>query len=102
MKKSFFITLLILVVTNVFWIYIVIDNGITHTYQQVTFEKKLETIKILSDFLVKEGEKYTKKDILYMLRQRNKESFIVEKENSINIENIKFIFKNNILIEIEG
>ena len=81
---------------------IVIDNGITHTYQQVSFDEKSRAVKLLGDLIVKEGQKYTKKDILYMLRQRNKESFIVEKENVISIDSVKFIFKNDKLINIDG
>ena len=101
-KISFFITLFALVITNVAWLYTVIDNGVTYTYQQVHLDEKEKSVDMLSNLIVKGGKKYSKKDILHILRQTNKDAFIVEEENLINVEGVMFIFKNGTLSEIKG
>ena len=101
-KLSFFIALAALLVTNVSWLYTVVDSGVTYTYQQVSLDEKAKAIKILGGLIVKGGQKYTKKDILHILRQANKEAFIVEEENLIDAEGVKFIFKDGMLSEVKG
>ncbi len=101
-KLSFFIILIALVVTNSFWLYKAIDAGVTYTYQQVTLEEKTKAVEMLGALLVKDGQQYTKKDVLYILRQLNKDAFIVEEENLINIDGVKFIFINGKLSEVRG
>ena len=101
-KQSFFISLVILLLSNVFWIYVVIDNGLTYTYQQVTLNEKENSVKLLGELIVKNGQKYTKKDILYILHQEHMNAFIIEEDNLINIEGVKFIFINDRLAKIEA
>jgi hypothetical protein len=101
-KLSFFITLIALVITNSFWLYKAIDAGVTYTYQQVSLDEKSKAVKLLGALLVKGGQQYTKKDVLYILRQLNKDAFIVEEENLINIDDVKFIFINGKLSEVKG
>jgi len=100
-KILFFITLAALLATNIFWLYKGIDAGITHTYQQVTLDRKIKAIDILSELIVIGGQKYSKNDILHTLRQNHKEAFIVEEENLINIEGITFIFSNDQIKKVE-
>lgn len=95
-------TLLALLATNAFWFYTAIDAGVTYTYQQVSLDEKSKSVKMLGEVIVKGGTKYTKKDILHILRQVNKEAFIVEEENLINVEGTSFIFINNKLSEVKG
>lgn len=101
-KRAFLVTLAILVATNLIWFYSVIDSGVTYTYQQVSLDEKSRAVKMFGELIVKGGQKYTKKDILHILRQANKEAFIVEEENSIDVEGVKFIFTNGKLSEVKG
>ena len=101
-KWSFFVTLVLLVATNIFWLYSIIDAGVTYTYQQVSYDEKSKAVIILGELIIKGGQKYTKKDILYILRQAYKDAFIVEEENLINIEGVQFIFREGRLSEIKG
>jgi len=101
-KLSFFIILTLLVVTNCLWLYKVIDTSVTYTYQQVSYDEKSKAVEMLSSLVVKGGQEYTKKDILYILRQTNKDAFIVEEENLINVDGLQFIFNNGKLSEVKG
>jgi len=55
-KWSFFITLTLLIVTNLFWFYSVLDVGVTYTYQQVSLDDKAKSVKMLGELIVKGGQ----------------------------------------------
>jgi len=57
---------------------------------------------MLGELIVKGTQKYTKKDILHILRQANKDAFIVEEDNLIDVEGVKFIFTNGKLSDVKG
>ena len=101
-KWGFFVTLALLIATNAFWFYTVIDAGVTYTYQQVSLDDKSRAVKILGELIVKGGKEYSKKDILHILRQTYKGAFIVEEDNLINVEGVNFIFVNGKLSEVKG
>jgi len=101
-KTSFFITLLILIVTNLFWLYVVIDNGVTYTYQQTSLNEKDKAIDMLGSLIVKGGQRYTKKEILHLLRQANQDAFIVDEKNTIDVDGVQFIFNHGKLSNIQG
>jgi hypothetical protein len=101
-KASFFVVLALLIATNALWLYQTIDAGVTYTYQQVTLDEKINAVKMLGALVVKGGQEYTKKDILHILRQANKEAFIVEEDDLISVDGLQFIFKNGKLSEVKG
>ncbi len=101
-KISFFICLGALFISNSFWLYTIVDNGITHSYQQVSLTEKEKAIELLGRLIVTGGQKYTKKDILHILRLANKNSFIVEEKDLITLESVKFLFKDDKLIEVKS
>lgn len=101
-KVSFFVAVAVLIATNIFWLYSAIDAGVTYTYQQVSLDEKSKVVGMLGALVVKGGHQYTKKDILHILRQVNKDAFIVEEENLIDVDDVKFFFTNGKLSEVTG
>lgn len=101
-KISFLAALVLLIATNCLWAYSALDAGITHTYQQVSLDEKSKAVEMLGLLVVKGGQHYTKKDVLHVLRQLNKSAFIVEEENQIDVEGVKFFFLNGKLSEVKG
>ncbi|MEP1150345.1 MAG: hypothetical protein ABJH08_01345 [Balneola sp.] len=99
-KTLFFSSLVLLVVTNLFWLYEAIDTGVSQTYQQDSFEKQERVIEILGDIIVEGAQNYSKVDILFLLRQNYPDGFIVEEENKVIYEGIYFEFKNDSLVSI--
>jgi len=94
-KVSFFVALLLLVLSNIFWIFSSIDAGITYTYQQVSHDDLREAHKFLGELVVKKGKEYSQKDILHLVRQADKDAFIVEENNKIMVNGITFVFERN-------
>ena len=101
-KISFFIVLLLLVVSNLYWAFTVVDTAIPYSYQKASLNSKHQSVEMLGALIVEGGKKYTKKDILHILRKNNKNAFIVEKESLISVEGVKFIFKNGVLSKVVG
>ena len=101
-KASFFFCLAVLIVSNLFWLYVVFDSGVTQTYQQVTIDDQNEIINALGDLIVEGEKEYNKKDILYLLRKTKPDALIVEEENKIYYEKVQFIFENDRLIEVSN
>ena len=99
-KSAFFVCLTFLIVSNVYLFYQLLDSGMTNTYTSDTLEKQDETIRLLGDIIVEEGKGYSQKDVLFLLRQKYQDGFIVEDSNRISYEGIEFIFQNDSLINI--
>ena len=99
MESSFF-CLALLVVSNVYLFYQLLDSGITITYISNTMEKQEEAIKLLGEIIVEEGKAYSQNDVLFLLRQKYKDGFIVEDTNSVSYQGIEFLFKNDTLVSV--
>jgi len=99
-KVSFFLCLLILIGTNIFWFLVTVDHGITYTYQQVSIEDQKNSISALGKLIIKGADGYGQKDILHLLRQSKPDAFIVEEGNSIIFEGSRFTFKDGKLVDV--
>ncbi|WP_136799240.1 Imm58 family immunity protein [Desulfosediminicola ganghwensis] len=100
MKKYLAISIVVLVLTNVFWFYKIIDIGITHTYFKVSYEEKVRGLEILTNLVLKGAQKYSKKDLLVTIREQNPNAFIVEDDERISIDGVSFIYENEKMIQI--
>lgn len=99
-KSAFFICLSLLIISNVYLFYQLLDSGITITYTSDTMEKQDEVIEILGEIIVSEGKDYSKKDILFLLRQNYPNGFIVEDSNTVCYEGVEFRFKQDSLVDV--
>ena len=62
---------------------------------------KEDAIVDLGKLIVSASSEYSKKDIIHLLRQANKEAFIVEEGDLVIYENITFTFQDNKLVNIK-
>lgn len=99
-KVSFFVTLTLLIFSNIFWLYSTIDAGVTYTYQQVSLDDLSEAHSFLGELVVKGGKEYSKKDILHLVRQSYPNAFIVEEGNKIVANNVTFTFEGDKLSKV--
>ncbi|GIU18442.1 Imm58 family immunity protein [Shewanella sp. MBTL60-007] len=99
-KISFFVTLSLLLASNLFWFYAAIDSGVTYTYQQVSLEDLGDAHKFLGELVVKGGQEYSQKDILHFIRQSYPDAFIVEEGNQIRVNKVTFMFENGKLSKV--
>ena len=99
-KISFLICLVVLIISNLFWMYSLLDSGVSQTYQQVTIDEQDQVINSLGELIVKGAKEYSKKDILYLLRKSKPNEFIVEDKNKIIFEGTEFLFKDDKLMKV--
>ena len=99
-KVSFFVCLVLLILSNLFFVYNIIDLGISYTYLEESFSGELEANKVLGNLIVQGGNDYSQKDILHLLRQAYPDEFIVEEDNKIIMGPNTFEFKNDRLVNV--
>lgn len=99
-KVSFFVTLILLLASNIFWLYSAIDTGVTYTYQQVSLDDLNDAHRFLGELVVKGGKEYSQKDILHLIRQSNPNAFIVEEGNKIMANKVTFTFEGGKLSKV--
>ena len=92
--------LVILIASNLFWAYQVLDQGITVTYHQVTIDNQKKSIEILGRLIKQNASNLNQKDILYLLRKSSPEAFIVEERNLVILDGLKFEFSDGKLVKI--
>lgn len=101
-KTAFWLAAAVLVVSNLFWLYIALDAGISQTYLEASYDEQQKASADLGSLVVKGATKYSRKDVLHMLRRAKPSAFIVEEGDKIIFEGIVFRFESDRLVEVGG
>lgn len=99
-KLAFIIAIVLLIGTNLFWLYNTVDNAITIDYHRVEMGYQKKTIDALGSLIVQGSKQYKQKDILHLIRQADPEAFIVEEDSSIHYEGANFQFEDGQLVSV--
>lgn len=99
-KSAFWVCLILLVLSNIFWYYQLTDARVSYSYLSVTSQDRGKIIESLGKLIVKGANKYSEQDVLYLLRQANPKALIVQEANKITYEQIEFNFKDDKLVEV--
>ena len=100
-KVAMIIWLPVSVCALALFLYALIDQGITLTYQSVGYSDCTQSLAVLNQLIPKRESIATKKDLLVVLRNQNPDAFIVEGKRSISLEQLCFLFSNEgMLIEV--
>ena len=99
-QLAFTISVVVLLATNAFWAFTVIDQGVTLMYSDMTQRTQARAIQDLGALIVKGADSYTKKDILFLLRQARPDAFIVDNGDAVSYEGITFRFASDKLVEV--
>jgi hypothetical protein len=92
-KLSFFAVLFILIGVLASASYVIIDQGVTYTYQQETLDRTKASLDVYKLVLASGGSSYSKKDLVHFLRTEYPNSFIVDNDNKVSIDgNATFCF----------
>lgn len=68
-KISFFVSILLLISSNLYWLVALIDQGVTNTYLSYEYDDANKSIKSLGELIVKGASEYNQKNILHLLMQ---------------------------------
>ena len=100
-KIAFLVSVPILLASNVFLIFTVIDTAVSYTYLQDSFKHHSQSESALGKLIVEGSKNYSQKDILHLLRQAEPEEFIVEEDNKIFYSGNTFVFEGDRLVKIQ-
>lgn len=91
-RIAFFVVLIGAVVIIAFLAYSVLDQAITITHMSDGYSRTEKDLKTLSDVFPR--DRYTKKDILAVLRKVDAKGFIVETKCTVQLNGLRFEFDN--------
>ena len=100
-KTAFFLCVLLLIASNIFWLYVVLDQSISYTYLGVSYDEQKQANEELGRLIVGGARSYSKKDLVHLLRLSKPDAFIVEEEDLVVYEGIYFRFSEDKLISVE-
>ena len=100
-KVAFFTMLILGLASNGYLFYHLVDSGISYGYLHDEHDRQLMKFDALGELVVAGADEYSKSDVLHLLRQARKDAFIVEEEDEIHFEGIRFLFDGEKLMEIE-
>lgn len=89
-KWAFFVSTATLLTICAFLLYVVIDQSVTITYMSQGYDDTEKDLERLAATFPKDT--YTKKDVVYVLRQENPDAFIVEGECTVQLRGLRFEF----------
>lgn len=88
-KIAFLIVVPLQIVFALYLAFIVVDMSITHNYMTEGYADSDKTLE-RANYMLK--GRINKKDALYLLRQKEPDSFIAEENDSISVSTSKFLF----------
>lgn len=88
-KEALFIVLILSLASSGYLFYHLMDSGISYGYLHDHYDAQSLQLNALGEFLVAGSDEYTRADILHLLRQPNKDAFIVEEDDAIYFEGIR-------------
>ncbi len=91
-KLAFFTSIGVSLIVAVVMAYGIVDQGITITYMSDGYERTERDLKRLAEIF---PQNYAKKDIIFMLRKKNSNAFIVENECTVQLDGLRFEFDQN-------
>ena len=100
-KVAFFVALILGLASNGYLFYHLVDGGISYSYLRDEYDAQLERFRALGELVIAGADEYSKSDILHLLRQAKTDAFIVEEEDEIHFEGIRFLFDGDKLTRIE-
>jgi hypothetical protein len=100
-ETALFVTLVGLILSNIFWAYFLFDQSISYTDLLDSYEEKSRTVSALGSLIVKGSDQYSKQDLLHVLRQSKPEAFIVDEGDTIVFEQIRFTFSDGTLVKVQ-
>lgn len=98
-KRAFFAALVLLAASNLGWMYVMVDHGVTDTYTQVSSQETAADLGVMKR-LVPRAAPLTRTDVLTLLRQTNPDAFIVDDGTRVTIGGLRFEFEQERLVQV--
>jgi hypothetical protein len=101
-KAACVVTVLLLVGSNLFWIYSMVDFGITYSYQQDALDGYKSNAETLARITQTLAPNLTKEELLALAHQFYADADIVDKDGAIWVAGVGFVFDGDRLRKINA
>jgi hypothetical protein len=99
-KKAFFIALFFLLVTNLGWLYVFINQAVTYDHTREEYKHLIKDIKLMKKLMTDFGKHENKEQMVKILKDRYSDYIIKEEEGILFVDRIGLKFDGNNLTEI--
>ena len=100
-KIAFFSAVAALVLSTGYFLFWLVDAGISYSYLTDSYNEQVTKVEKLGDLVVQGSVDYTRADILHLLRQSDPDGFIVEEGDRIHYSGITFTFTDDRLTDVQ-
>jgi hypothetical protein len=100
-KRAFHVALVLLAASNLGWMYVVVDHGVTDMYAQAVSQETAADLALMKR-LVPRAAPLTRAEVLTLLRQTNPDAFIVDHGTQVTIGGLRFRFEQERLVRVES
>ena len=100
-KVAFFVVLVLGLASNGILLYGLIGSAVSYSYLYDSYDAESRRFSALGDLVVAGADGYTQEDVLHLLRQANKDAFIVEEGNVLHYEGVSFVFEGDKLTQVQ-
>ena len=99
-KIAFFLSLPVLILSMLFSLFLLLENGTAYTYLEVSYNDQLKANEVLGNLIAHGAQQYNQKDFLHLLRQQYPDAFIIEEGGTIKMGTNLFEFQNDKLSRV--
>lgn len=99
-KKTFFIALIILIVTNLGWLFVFINQSVTYDYTLEENKHLIKDIKLMRELMADFSKHESKEEIMKVIKDKYSGHIIKEEEGILFIDRIGLKFEGTKLAKI--
>lgn len=100
--KVLIVLSVLLVASNVFWLFKITDSSVTLTYQSESLSSQKKSLTVLQKVVPALAKDYEKAQLLDLIKRLSLENhYILDKEGVVSIDDVGFVFESNKLVSIE-
>ena len=99
-KRAFIITLILLLATNLVWVYIVVDQGITYHYTREDFKYRIKEAKLMKSLMMDFCKGENREKIMKIVNEKYSDHILKEDNGVFFVDSIGLKFSGGKLSEI--
>jgi hypothetical protein len=91
-KRAFVAAVALVIASNLAWLYVEVDHGVTDTHTEVTRQEMAADLRMMKR-LLPNAARLTQRDIVTLLRDTDPDALIVEDSARVSVRGLRFEFE---------
>jgi predicted metal-dependent TIM-barrel fold hydrolase len=98
-KHAFFAAVALVIASNLAWLYVMVDHGVTDTYTEVSRQEMAADLSMMKR-LLPDAARLTRQDIVALLRETDPDALIVDDSAGVSVGGLRFEFERGRLARV--